>query len=1467
MEDTLTGAEVAIVGIAGRFPGAKDLDEFWRNICDGVESIVRYTDEELLALGADPALLRMPNFVKAAARLEDCTRFDAGFFGYTPREVELMDPQQRLFLECAWEALEGSGHRGTPDEEILVGVFGGAALSTYLLVNLASNPAVRHTVDPLQLNLGNAGSFLTTRVSYKLDLKGPSFNIESACSTSLVAIHVACQSLLNGECDMALAGGVSINLTQQHGYPYIEGGILSPDGYCRPFDAQAKGIVFGSGAGVVALRRLSDALADGDFIHAVIKGSAVNNDGAHKVGYTAPSVDGQAEVIAEAMGSADVSPETVSYIEAHGTGTSLGDPIEVQALNKVFGGKAAPRRSCAIGSLKANIGHLDAAAGVAGLIKAVLALRHRKLPPNLNFEQPSPHIPWDNGPFYVNTDLKEWPAGSMPRRAGVSSFGMGGTNAHVVLEEAPARNSAPASRATQLLVLSAKTPTALDAMTANLAAQLRARPTTSLADVAYTLQAGRRRFPHRRAVVCDSVPDALDALVGESRARRLLTSTEERTGRPVVFLFPGQGTQYVQMAADVYRGEPVFREQVDACASLLRSHLGFDLRDVLYPKGDAAEAAARLEGTRVAQPALFTVEYALARLWMSWGVEPRAMLGHSLGEYVAACLAGVFSLEDALSLVAARGQLMQELPGGSMLSVALPEAELLPLLSADVSLAAVNAPAFCVVSGPTPAVEALRAQLTDRQVACRVLKTSHAFHSGMMDPILETFTARVRRLTLKAPRLPYVSNVTGTWITPAEATSPKYWATHLRQAVRFAAGLETLLQQPEQVLLEVGPGRALTTFASQLGTVRGINVAGITSVRHPDDTQSDLHVLHSALGKLWMEGVEPNWKRYHRGEARKRLPLPTYPFERRRYWIDPAHVPAVAVAQSATVEVASGAPPANAAPSASPSRHPRPALRTAYVAPRTEQEEAIARILQEVLGIDPVGIHDSFFDLGGHSLLATAVVGRLRDTFGVAVPLQSLFEAPTVSQLAALLGKLGVGSAPREEDPTKEALVRALAALQEQETPVRAPEGPAAVPAAVPTTGRPLKVLILAMEYTPNVAGGVGTYVYELANGLARSGHRVTVLSYTPGEARVVRQDNGVTVHMVPPGKASFAKAAHLTLVQGIRAFNEDLYQYGRARIAEEKPDLLHFHQWHTHEAARRLGRESGVPVIGTSHYISEPAERWWGQQPDPEIIEQERSFYDGSTHVVSVSASMSALIREVYGLPAERLHTIHCAMELEPFMKSRHSAEAFAKLRSTVAGPGDRIVLYTGRLHPMKGIPALFASAERVLAVRPDTVYLLAGGTDSRESTQMVHRLCEQYAPLLGRIKLLGKLPRPQLGLLHRIADVALVPSIYEPFGYTAIETMASGVPIVATDVGGLSEIVQHGEAGLHVPVRPVPGSELREVDVAELASATLSLLNDPARARQLGEASQRRVAELFGLERMIAANIALYRRVLGAP
>ncbi|MFY0566442.1 SDR family oxidoreductase [Archangium lansingense] len=880
--------DIAIIGMTGRFPGAQDLDAFWKNLCDGTESIRPLSDADLEKLGVDPALRKDPHYVKASAALEGMELFDAGFFGFTPREAELMDPQHRVFLECAWGALEHAGY--APDRhDGAIGVFAGASTNTYLIYNLVPNADRLGALDMVQADIGNGGDFLSTRVAYKLDLRGPSYSILSACSTSLVATHVACQSLLNEECDMALAGGVSIQVKHPEGYPYIPGGIVSPDGHCRAFDAKAEGTVFGSGVGVVLLKRLKDALKDGDFIHAVIKGSAINNDGSHKVGYTAPSVEGQAAVIGEALGAAGVEPETIGYIEAHGTGTQMGDPIEIRALTKAFrykpGTPRAAKMRCAIGSLKSNIGHLANAAGVSSLIKAVLSLEHKKLPPSLHFEKPSPEIDFANSPFYVNTTLADWQApANAPRRAGVSSFGVGGTNAHVVLQEAPPVASPAASRPVQLLVLSAKSEAALEAATDNLAKHLQANPGINLADVAHTLQVGRQDMAFRRVMVCRDVAEAVSALQTRD-AQRVWTGSPTAQDRPVAFLFPGQGSQYVDMARELYASEPVFREHLDTCATHLQPLLGLDLRKLLYPEQAQAEDAARtLTRTGIAQPALFSIEYALAQLWISWGVKPKAMLGHSIGEYVAACLSGVFELRDALSLVAARGQLMQELPAGSMLSVQLPEEELRPHLGAELSVAAVNAPAFTVVAGPTPAIEALQEKLKDRGVNAQRLHTSHAFHSAMMDPILAPFTARVRQVKLSPPKIPFVSNVTGTWIDAAQATSPEYWATHLRQAVRFADGLKTLAQKPQQVLLEVGPGNTLATLTRQQPAQGERTV--LSSTRHPREQSSDEAVLLGTLGRLWLSGVTPDWKGFYAREKRRRLPLPTYPFERQRYWID-----------------------------------------------------------------------------------------------------------------------------------------------------------------------------------------------------------------------------------------------------------------------------------------------------------------------------------------------------------------------------------------------------------------------------------------------------------------------------------------------------------------------------------------------------------------------------------------------------
>ncbi|HEX5715840.1 MAG TPA: amino acid adenylation domain-containing protein, partial [Thermoanaerobaculia bacterium] len=878
-------SDIAVVGISGRFPGAADVEALWRNLCDGVEAISRFSEEELIASGVPPEVFRGPNYINAKGISEGVGWFDAGFFGYTPREAEIIDPQQRMFLEVAWEALENAA---CDPERFpgLIGVFAGAGFNTYLF-NLYSNPELMAAIGGFQATISNDKDFLPTRVSYKLNLKGPSLNIQTACSTSLVAVHLACQHLLHGECDMALAGGVTVYVPVKSGTMYTEGGVLSPDGYCRAFDERAQGTVVGNGAAVVALKRLEDALASGDPIHAVIKGSAINNDGSVKVGYTAPSVEGQSAVISQALAVAGVEPETLRYVEAHGTGTMLGDPIEVRALTQVFGASTDRKGFCGIGSVKTNVGHMDTAAGAAGLIKAILSIERGELPPSLNFERPNPALNLPETPFYVVDRLTPWPDDGSPRRAAVSAFGIGGTNAHVVLEEAPARTPSGPSREAQLLVLSARTETALEAATDNLARHL--GEDSHLADVAYTLHTGRKVFRHRRTVVAASAEEAA-ALLAARDPKRVLTRAEETSDRPVVFLFAGGGAQYPNMGLDLYRTEPVFREQVDLCLRLLEPHVNADLRRYLFPAPEEMEEAARLlERTSIALPVLFTVAYAQARLWMSWGVRPQAMLGHSLGEYVAACLAGVMSLEDALAMVALRGRLFDTLPEGGMLSVPLPEAEVLTLLQeigTELSIAAVNGPAFCVVSGPAEAIARAREAFESRGIDARRLRIAAAGHSSVVEPILREFGDFLATLSLSPPGIPYVSNVTGTWMTAADATDPSYWVRHLRQTVRFGDGAGVLLVEGERIFLEVGPGQTLSTLVMQHPD-RSPGQAVLNSMRHPQDQQSDVGFLLQVLGKLWLGGAAVDWDGFYAGESRRRLRLPTYPFERQLYWVEP----------------------------------------------------------------------------------------------------------------------------------------------------------------------------------------------------------------------------------------------------------------------------------------------------------------------------------------------------------------------------------------------------------------------------------------------------------------------------------------------------------------------------------------------------------------------------------------------------
>lgn len=886
IDQHLLDSGIAIVGMAGRFPGARDVDEYWQNLRGGVESIRALTDEELLAAGVSPSTLSDPDYVKAAGVLDDVPMFDAAFFGVSPKDAGIMDPQHRHFLECAVTALEHAGHAPRRFDGA-IGVFAGCGMNAYFLNNVLTNPELVRSVGFFLLrHTGNDRDFLPTMVSYKLDLRGPSLAVQTACSTSLVAIHTACQSLLAGECDMALAGGSTILVPHGQGYFYRENEPVSPDGHCRPFDVASQGTVVSSGVGVVVLRRLSDALADGDVVHAVIRGSAINNDGAGKVGYLAPSVGGHARVVTEALALAGVSADSIDYVEAHGTGTQVGDPIEVAALTQAYRETSERIGYCRIGSVKSNIGHLDTAAGVASIIKVARALEAREMPPTLHFTAPNPDLHIETSPFVVNAELRPWPADDGPRRAGVSSLGIGGTNAHVVLEEGPPKEpSSQSARAQQVLLLATKSVASLDTASANLANWLRANPDVPLADVAFTLQEGREHWEHRRVVVAESAVEAAEALDGKDTLR-VFTAKREGAIGGVVFMFPGAGAQYPNMARDLYAREPVFRRELDRCFEILRPRLDYDLQALMFPvEGDEPAAARELERASRLCPAIFVVEWALAKLLGSWGIQPAAMIGHSLGEYAVACMAGVMSLEDALHVVVLRGNLIDSLSGGAMLSLAMSETEAREAIGDRLDLAAVNSPGLTVVSGLYDDVASVQQELAAREIDARLIPVSAAGHSRHLDVILDAFRKGLAQVRLAPPNLPYVSNVTGTWIRPDEPCNPEYWVRHLRGTVRFADGLATLLEEPDRVLLEVGPGQSLCSFARQQpNRPRGV----VPTMRKPADAVSDVHVALASVGRLWAAGLGYEWSKLRDADERRhRVPLPTYPFEHKPYWIEP----------------------------------------------------------------------------------------------------------------------------------------------------------------------------------------------------------------------------------------------------------------------------------------------------------------------------------------------------------------------------------------------------------------------------------------------------------------------------------------------------------------------------------------------------------------------------------------------------
>lgn len=1010
--EPLPGMNIAVIGIAGRFPGANNPAELWENLKDSVESISEFSKEELNAAGVTSELLENPHYVSRKGTLNNIQEFDARFFGFTPREAQITDPQQRLFLECAWEALEDAGY--IPDQsEVKIGVYAGSGMNHYLVSHLSTNPKLLQTVGEYPIMIGNDKDFLCSRVSYRLNLTGPSVVIQTACSTSLVAIHKACLGLLNGDCNTALAGGVSLGTLEKSGYLYQEGMILSPDGHCRAFDAKAKGTVAGQGAGLVVLKRLDKAEEDGDHIYAVIKGSAINNDGALKVGYTAPGVEGQAKVIQAAQSNANMDPETITYIETHGTATPLGDPIEISALTQAFEAKTTKKQFCAIGSVKTNIGHLDTAAGMAGLIKTIQALKHKQIPPTLHYEAPNPQIDFMSTPFFVNTELKKWKRFNTPRRAGVSSFGIGGTNAHIVLEEAPIHEPSQKARSWRLICLSAKTTSALETMTANFVDYLKKNADLNLSDIAYTLQIGRKEFQYRRILVCQSRSEAVIALE-QHDPKRVFTAIhsskkqyeqEEITERPITFMFPGQGSQYLDMGLELYRSEPIYREEIDRCEEILRRKLP----DIYgnQTKDDLLFRTEKLHETFITQPALFMIEYALSKLLMKWGIVPTAMIGHSIGEYVAACLSGVFSLEDALYIVGNRGWLMQtaHLKSGDMLSIRLGEEQVVSYLNnyPELDLAAVNSPSRCVVSGVQEAIHSLHHQLKKQDIPCHRLHTSHGFHSQLMEPVLPKFREKLSQVTLQPPQTPFISTTTGNWIQPEEATSLDYWVKHLRQTVRFSQGLSTLFEDKdknEMILLEVGSGRVLETLARQ-HPKRTKKHLVLSTTHHPQEEEPDQLYLLTTLGRLWLAGMKIDWKSFHVDKQRYRVPLPTYPFERKRYWVD--------IQESRTSNKSFDVPLQNQLQEEDIEISSDEALRsnvpTDYAPPKDSFERILAEIWKKFIGIDEIGIHDDFFELGGDSLTAVGLTSKIQEAFDVPIASHLLLQKRTISSLAEFIRK------------------------------------------------------------------------------------------------------------------------------------------------------------------------------------------------------------------------------------------------------------------------------------------------------------------------------------------------------------------------------------------------------------------------------------------------------------------------------
>jgi len=981
--------DIAVIGMAVRLPGAKTVAEFWENLCEGRESITFFSDEELLQQGILADDLKNPNYVKAAAILDTVENFDAKFFGFSPREAEVIDPQHRLFLTCCWEAIESAGYnpKKYPGR---IGVFAGAGFNTYLF-NLFSNPSAVNSLGYFQTMMMNGADHLTSVVSYKFDLTGPAVTVQTACSTSLVATHIGCQSLLQGESDMVLVGGASITIPQKVGYLFHEGGINSPDGHCRAFDAKAQGTVNASGISVVLLKRLSDALEDKDTIYAVIKGSAINNDGSAKIGYTAPSVDKQAEVILEAIGISGVEAEEISFVEAHGTATPLGDPIEIEALKRAFRNSTDKKTYCAIGSVKTNIGHTDTAAGVSGLIKAALSLYHRKLPKSLHYETPNPKIDFSESPFFVNTELLNLSGKKEIIKAGVSSFGLGGTNAHLVLSEPPRIDKTPSRKSWHLIPFSAQSSESLNGLNEKYLKFLAENGETDLGDVAYTLQNGRQTFRYRRFMLARNTPH-LAEILQELSPQNVFTSAQEAGNQPVAFLFPGLGSQYPRMGKELLQKNEFFKKEYNEIVNIFKDLKSDDFESKLAePNLSESELKELMMQPEISLPSIFCIEYALAKTLENYGIFPQMMLGHSFGEYAAACLAGVFSTENAAKLVLYRAELLEQVKGGAMLSVGISEADVKPFLNDEISIAAINGKKLLTLSGAMKAIDAFQDLLSENGIESKKILVATAMHSPLIEPIMRPLEEFVASLAPQKPKIPYISCITGKIIEDSEATDPAYWAKHLRNTVRFSEALSTLYKNTEIIPLEVGPGTTLNTLARQ-HPERSSKQIPISMMKHPSAETDDEFVFLQALGRLWLAGASVKMNKLYEGEERYRIALPTYCFDEQKYWVYPA-INQVRNNEQRANEEETG-------------KYERPEISAEYDPPANELEQLIAEIWSELLGIEKIGKNDNFFELGGHSLIAPQFASKISEFLEMEIPLEAIFQKPTVSEMAQYIENL-----------------------------------------------------------------------------------------------------------------------------------------------------------------------------------------------------------------------------------------------------------------------------------------------------------------------------------------------------------------------------------------------------------------------------------------------------------------------------